>query len=35
MSLFPPRKTEDFDFKEVQYEKRNRVARITINRPHK
>jgi len=34
MSLFPPRKTESFDFKEVQYEKRNRVARITINRPH-
>ena len=34
MSLFPPRKAESFDFKEVQYEKRDWVARVTINRPH-
>ena len=34
MSLFPPQKAESFDFKEVQYEKRDWVARVTINRPH-
>ncbi len=34
MSLFPPRKAESFEFKEVQYEKRDWVARVTINRPH-
>ena len=34
MSLFPKRSVESFDFKEVQYEKRDWVARVTINRPH-
>ena len=34
MSLFPARKAESFDFKEVQYEKRDWVAQVTINRPH-
>ncbi len=34
MSLFPAQKAESFDFKEVQYEKRDWVARVTINRPH-
>ncbi len=34
MSLFPPREATSFDFKEVQYEKHDWVARITINRPH-
>ncbi|UCC31778.1 MAG: enoyl-CoA hydratase/isomerase family protein, partial [Phycisphaerales bacterium] len=34
MSLFPARNAESFDFKEVQYEKRDWVARVTINRPH-
>jgi 2-ketocyclohexanecarboxyl-CoA hydrolase len=33
-SLFPPRKAESLDFKEVQYEKHDLVARVTINRPH-
>ena len=34
MSLFPARKAESFDFKEVLYEKQGWVARVTINRPH-
>ena len=34
MNLFPARTAESFDFKEVQYEKRDWVARVTINRPH-
>ena len=33
-SLFPTRDTTSFDFQDVRYEKRDRVARITINRPH-
>jgi 6-oxocyclohex-1-ene-1-carbonyl-CoA hydrolase len=34
MSNFPPRDPASFSFREVQYEKRDWVARITINRPH-
>jgi len=34
MSLFPARKAASFEFKEVQYEKSDWVARVTINRPH-
>ncbi|MFH1749217.1 MAG: enoyl-CoA hydratase/isomerase family protein [Planctomycetota bacterium] len=34
MSMFPPHPAESFDFQEVQYEKGDWIARITINRPH-
>ena len=34
MSLFPPRSAASFEFQEVQYEKKDWVARVTINRPH-
>lgn len=34
MSLFPTQSPAAFDFQEVQYEKRDWVARVTINRPH-
>lgn len=34
MPLFPPRTAESFAFKEVDYVKQGRVARIAINRPH-
>jgi 6-oxocyclohex-1-ene-1-carbonyl-CoA hydrolase len=34
MSMFPPRSAESLAFKEVQYEKHDWVARISINRPH-
>ena len=34
MSLFPQKDAESFGFKEVEYQKRGRVAFITINRPH-
>ncbi len=34
MSYFPPQEPSSFDFKDIQYEKTNWVARITINRPH-
>ena len=33
MSLFPTRSCKSFDFSEIQYEKREWQARITINRP--
>jgi 6-oxocyclohex-1-ene-1-carbonyl-CoA hydrolase len=33
MSLFPARKAESLELKEVEYSKRDLVARITINRP--
>jgi len=33
MSLFPARKPESYGFKEVQYEKGDMIAKITINRP--
>jgi len=33
MSTFPSRDPASFDFREVQYEKRDWTARITINRP--
>lgn len=33
-SLFPKRDAASFDFHDVRYEKRDRVARVTINRPH-
>jgi 6-oxocyclohex-1-ene-1-carbonyl-CoA hydrolase len=34
MSMFPPRDPGSFEFKETDYQKRDFVARITINRPH-
>jgi len=34
MAMFPSRRAESFDFTDITYEKSNRVARITINRPH-
>ena len=34
MSKFPPRDPASFNFREVQYEKHDWVARVTINRPH-
>ncbi|HUU83333.1 MAG TPA: enoyl-CoA hydratase/isomerase family protein [Phycisphaerae bacterium] len=34
MSMFPTRSPASLDFKEVQYEKGDWVARVTINRPH-
>ena len=34
MSLFPAHSAASFEFKEVQYEKSDFVARVTINRPH-
>jgi 6-oxocyclohex-1-ene-1-carbonyl-CoA hydrolase len=34
MSMFPPREAESFGFEEITYEKKDWVARITINRPH-
>lgn len=34
MSALVVRKPEEFDFKEIIYEKKDWVARITINRPH-
>ena len=33
MSLFPVRSPASFDFREVEYEKKDWVARVTINRP--
>jgi 6-oxocyclohex-1-ene-1-carbonyl-CoA hydrolase len=33
MSKFPPRDATSFHFEEIQYQKRDSVARITINRP--
>ena len=32
--MFEPKKPEDFDFKEIIYEKKDHVAKVTINRPH-
>ncbi len=34
MAMFPVRRAESFDFTDIAYDKSNRVARITINRPH-
>ena len=34
MSMFPTRSADSFDFKDIKYEKRDWVARVTINRPH-
>ncbi len=34
MSMFPVKSPESLGFKEVEYEKKDWVARITINRPH-
>ncbi len=34
MSMFPQQSPSSFNFKEVQYEKNEWVARVTINRPH-
>jgi 6-oxocyclohex-1-ene-1-carbonyl-CoA hydrolase len=34
MSLFPTRDAKSLDLKEVLYEKKDWVARVTINRPH-
>jgi 6-oxocyclohex-1-ene-1-carbonyl-CoA hydrolase len=34
MSMFPPRSPASCEFEEIQYEKSDWVARITINRPH-
>jgi len=34
MDMFPQRSVDSFPFKDVLYEKRDWVARITINRPH-
>jgi len=34
MSLFPTRSAGSFEFEDIHYEKSDRVARITINRPH-
>ena len=34
MSLFPTTKATELDLKEVDYEKHDWVARVTINRPH-
>ena len=34
-SAFEPRPAEGFSFREVLYEKRSGVARVTINRPHR
>jgi len=33
MDVFKPKKPEEFKFKEILYEKRDWVARVTINRP--
>ena len=35
MRAFPPREASSFSFREVLYEKRDGVARITINRPQR
>lgn len=35
MSQFPTRSPTSFEFREVGYEKRDWVARITINRPQR
>lgn len=32
-SLFPKKNAEDFGFKHIIYEKKNGIARVTINRP--
>ena len=34
METFKPKKPEELDFQEVIYEKKDWVARVTINRPH-
>ena len=34
MSLFPARDPASFSFEDIQYEKKDWVARVTINRPH-
>lgn len=34
MDAFEPKKPEEFGFQEIIYEKRDWVARVTINRPH-
>ncbi|RMG43919.1 MAG: hypothetical protein D6718_10835 [Acidobacteria bacterium] len=34
MEYFASKPAEEFDFKDILYEKRDMVARITINRPH-
>lgn len=34
MGYFEPRPAESYDFKDILYDKRDWVARITINRPH-
>lgn len=34
MSHFPARDPQEFEFREVRYEKRDWIARITIDRPH-
>ena len=35
MQMFPSRSADSFEFKDIRYEKRERVARITINRPER
>ncbi len=32
--MFPPRPADSFGFKDILYEKRDWIARVTINRPH-
>ncbi len=34
MAMFPAREATSFDFKDIQYEKKDWVARVIINRPH-
>ncbi|MDR7434068.1 MAG: enoyl-CoA hydratase-related protein [Armatimonadota bacterium] len=34
MEVFKPRPAEEFEFQEILYEKRDGIARVTINRPH-
>ena len=34
MTMFPKRNPESFEFEGIRYEKSDRVARVTLNRPH-
>jgi len=34
MTMFPAREAASFDFEDIEYEKKDWVARVTINRPH-